>query len=438
MEKGAKVLLVILAILCIVMIGFYVFLNQVNKEIPKELEFPESGLSQSIFDSQNTKYTPDAALNGKHYFSRSPYSVDVATTDAAKVSEYGMVYKISDTMYFYMTEFAQGTNVESVIRSELSQAVMIDADASMTAIDNYVYDEGYLNGFKGDYYIDGMTVTNGTRSASVYLVGYTLTITDKTLDHGYKMFTGVMLANSDTQSYASAKSILDTVILTYQYSDAVQQTLVKEEQDAARAEEQRRLEAEKNGTTYIPSQSATQPAQESLVVNTDGSSTDLAASAQSSTPQIGTPGAQQPQQPQAPLADLPTQGTLPNDQIRQDAYLNNTNNNAEGITGGAAGANIPQQKTKVMNLDTEYESVTLYYYYSNTENTVDVSLTSPDGSQSFHPTSQVAGTAVFKLDKMVAGKWHINIQGDAGNDSMKLFSEALQAAGQGGSGDTQQ
>ena len=166
MERGAKIATIILGIVAAGLFIFYLVLSNVNKQIPRPLEFPASNLSQSIFDSQNIKYSPNAAYTNRHYFYYSPYSVDIADAESAKVSDTGIVYKISDTMYFYITEFETGTNMESVIRNELPKAIMIDSNAEMTAIDNYVYDEGYLNGFKADYYIDCMTVTNGSRTAS--------------------------------------------------------------------------------------------------------------------------------------------------------------------------------------------------------------------------------------------------------------------------------
>ena len=59
MDKTSKVISIILAIVAVILFGVYIFLNSVNKTIPKELVYPESGLSQSIFDSQNTKIQAD-------------------------------------------------------------------------------------------------------------------------------------------------------------------------------------------------------------------------------------------------------------------------------------------------------------------------------------------------------------------------------------------
>ena len=428
MDKGAKVLCWLIGILAVIMLGIYIYLGSVNKTIPRELEFPESGLSQSIFDSQNMKYEGNNSLTETHYFQKSPYKIDMLDTDAAKVSEYGVVYEISDSMYFYVTEYEKGTNLETTIRSELSKAVMVDANADMTAIDNYVYDEGYLNGFKSDYYINAMAVTNGSRNVSVYLTGYSMTITDETKDYGWKMFICVMTASSDTETYANAKGMLDAVIKTYQYDSDTDNYLYNERASELEAQERARREAEEEGRTYIAPQSQTP--NESLIVGTDGSGTDFAARTEGQlqqTPDNPTGVTQQQlQQMQGITSD--TQGTIQNDMIPQDRYLTNNNNAAAGA-GAAAGAQIPQQKTKVLTLDALYENVTLDYYYENVDNEVSVILENPTGTARLSPVSMVDGKAVFKLNRMEPGKWHVLITGDAGSDSMKLYSESVQAQG---------
>lgn len=419
MDKSAKIMSIILGILAVILLAIYGFLSMVNKQIPKELEFPASNMSQSIFDSQNTKYVQNAAFTGKHIFTDCPYMIDVAETDKAKVSDVGVVYKVSESMYFYVTEFEKETNIESVLRAELPQAVMIDSNAEMTAIDNYVYDEGYVNGFKGDYYIDCMTVTNGTRTASVYITGYALTITDQELDHGHKMFVGIVSAVSDTDTYATGKQILDSVVATYQVNWDVQKALVDAENAALAEEERLRNEAIANGQTYVPSVVPANNSNENLIVSSENSTTDLASNA-SASPTQGVV-TQQTQQQQ-------------NEYIRQDAYMDTANgtgavnNNAGDGDGAAAGAAIPVKKTKSMELVQEYSGVTLYYYYQNEANEITVTLENPTGDKQYAPTSTAPGTIIFKLDKMEAGKWHVYVSGDAGTDSMRLYSESENAS----------
>lgn len=412
MDKTSKILSIILGIIAIVLFGFYLYLSGVNKDIPRDVVYPPSGLSQNIFDSQNIKYRAVSGYNDRRSFKQCPYGYDIAKTDSAKVSDYGRIYMVSDSMYFYTTEYRKDESIETIIRNELSQAVMIDSDASMTAINNVLHEEGYLNGFKADYYIDCMTVTNGNRTATVYITGYALSITDSSADHGYKMFIGVMSGYNTTTAYAEGKGIVDSVIGTLHYNEDVQGGLLRAEREAAEAEERARKEAEKNGMTYIPSTQVAPP-QESLVVSTEGSTTDMAANSV-------VPGA---------AAGGVSQGTantnIPqNDMIREDAYIGaNNNNNADGTRGDAAGAQIPQQKNKSVTLEKEYRGVTLYYYYTNADAQISIQLVNPSGTQAYQPVSMDRGTVVFKLETMEAGKWQVQVNGDVGEDSMKLYSE---------------
>lgn len=410
MDKTSKILSIILGIIAVFLFGFYLYLSGVNKQIPRELVYPESGLSQNIFDSQNTKYHSVSGYNDRRNFKQCPYSFDIAKTDSAKVSDYGRIFRVSDSMYFYTTEYGKDENIETILRNELSQAVMIDSNSSMTAIHNLVYDEGYLNGFKADYYIDCMTVTNGTRTASVYITGYALTITDDSIDHGYRMFVGVMSGQNTTDAYAQGKQIVDSVIGTFSFNSDTHTKLVRIEQEAIKAEEKARKEAEKNGTTYIPSTTVS-GGSESLVVSTDGSTTDMAANSSAASGISATTG-----------NNVPAGTIQQNEYIREDAYIN-ANNNADGSQGAAAGAQIPQQKNKSVTLDREYKGVTLYYYYANADAQVSVQLINPSGTQTYQPTSMDKGTVVFKLETMEEGKWQVQISGDAGEDSMKLYSE---------------
>lgn len=406
MEKTAKIISVILGVIAVILFVIYLILCGVNKTIPKELVYPESGLSQSIFDSQNIKYIANENYNTKHSFLKCPYTVDLPEVDAAKVGEYGNVYKVSDSMYFYMTEFAKDTSVESVLRTELSPAVMVDSNSDMTAIDNYVYDEGYFNGFKADYYIDGMTVTNGNRTVTVYITGYILTITDTEYDHGYKMFIGCMASSNDTDTYANAKGIVDSVVATFQINGSTQNTLCEEEEYQRSLEEEAIKQAQENGENVNYNNSTIPSSGENMVVSTDNSSSDFASNATQGVPANNN-------------------GTNPSDNpyIRNDAILNKdaSSNDSENGT-----SNIPARKVKNMTLSEEYTAVTLYYYFENKDAELTIYLTSPDGSEEYTPTSVSDGVAIFKLDKMSVGKWTVTINGDAGQDSMRLYSESME------------
>ena len=120
--------------------------------------------------------------------------------------------------------------------------------------------------------------------------------------------------------------------------------------------------------------------------------------------------------------------------IKKDAIINNGNNSAGDGQGGMGDAAIPQAKTKSMTLDREYTGVTLYYSYTNVDEDISVVLESPDGTQTFSPQSTDAGKMVFKLDRMEAGKWKLQISGNPGSDAMRLYSEQMDSTD--GSSDT--
>jgi len=226
------------------------------------------------------------------------------------------------------------------------------------------------------------------------------------------MFVGAMTAENSTNSFANAKSMLDAIINTAQVDYDKQNALLKAEEDARLAEEQRMREAMENGETYVPpvSSESGNTSQDNLIVSTDGSTTDMAARA----------GEAQPEQSAQP-------GVPENEYIREDALINNRESAPDG-QGGMGGAQIPQQKVKSMTIDQPYESVTLYYYYGNVENEITVVLENPDGTQTYTPQSAVPGTIIFKIDSMETGKWRLKIDGDAGTDSVKLYSEKMEEA----------
>ncbi len=360
MKKTSIILIAICSSLALTCFVIFIFLSAVNRNIPQELEYPPGDLSESIFASQgqNMKYVPDAELVNQHLYENTPFSIDVPQTDRANVGDFGAVYRVNEGVYIYTTEIARGTSVETLIKNELSKAVMVDALTEISVVDNLVYEEGYKNGFKADYYIDRLTVSNQSRSASVYLVGYMLTITDEEQSHGYDLFLGIVTAQATTENYAAAKQMLDALVQTFQYDEKRQESMLAKE-----AEEERRAQ------------------QGNVGIETTGDGGDLASYA----------------------------GTEPGEVSQPDV-----------------GEGIPKRKTKAITIDKEYTNVTLYYYYTNTEETVDVVLHDPLDEEEYEPDSVTEGTICFKLDRMQVGKWHLIVTGNPGEESLRVYSESME------------
>lgn len=385
MKKSAKVAIIILSIVAVILTIIYILLSAVNKTIPQELIYPQSGLSQSIFESQNMKYTPTSGFNAVHMYEHSPYQFDIAECDSAKIGSGGTVYKLTDSMYVYTTEYDKELATEDIIKAELSKAIMIDSDDTMTVLDNYVYAQGYINGFKADYHIDCLTVSNGNRTASAYLTGYTLTITDEDYDHGYKMFLGIVTATKDTETFQTAKDLLDTLMATYQFNEELEESIVREEIAAEKDAERAEREAQEDALD----QAAKEEKWDETVVSTDGSSSDMAS--QSTTTVAPTNS----------TTSTPGTTTEPTED--------------ESV--------IPKYKEMTVTMEQDYTNVSLYYYYTNTAEDVQVVLYNPDKTKEYKPISNTDGTILFQLEEVKAGKWIVGISGDYGTCTMQMYSD---------------
>lgn len=371
MKKSVKVLIVFLGVMAFFMGIIYIALNIVHNSLPKELVYPEGNLSKSIFDSQNMKYQPNTSLPITYEFEYSPYTIDICDTDKAKVGN-GSVYEVSDWMYVYFTEYTKDQNIELVIKDELSRAIMIDSNKEMSVLETYVYEEGYINGFKADYYINCLTVSNGNRSSSVYLTGYALTITNEEYDHGYKMFVGVVTAENSTDTFASAKQVLDELIATFNYSEDKQEKILRLEKEELKEEEKLQKEAEK-----AEAQALREAKEQETTVSTGGGQTAFGI------------------------------------------------DSSAGQTAPAEGNEESFYEEKQATIDQKYTNVQLYFYYTNIDSDVSVVLFSPDKEKRIEPSLSDKGVLLFNIEAMEPGKWIFGITGDYGTCSTKIYSDEI-------------
>lgn len=381
MKKSVKILIAFLSVLAFMLGIIYISLSIFHNSLPKDLVYPEGNLSKSIFDSQNMKYVPNANLPVSYEFESCPYTINICDADKAKVGN-GSVYELSDWMYVYFTEYAKDEKIENVIKDELSRAIMIDSNKDMSVLETYVYEEGYINGFKADYYIDCLTVSNGNRSSSVYLTGYALTITNEEYDHGYKMFVGIVTAENTTETFAQAKQVLDELIATFNFSEDTQETILRMEKEELDEEERLKKIAEQEETQALEKAKE----QETTVSTGDGQNT--------------------------------------------------SNADPSGQTASGEEENMESEnyEEKQATITQEYTNVQLYFYYTNIDNDVNVVLFSPDKERRIEPSLSDKGVMLFNLDTMEPGKWIFGITGDYGTCSTKIYSDEISQD----SADTQQ
>lgn len=244
MKTSTKIAIFILAMIAVLMLIVFVFLTGINRHMPKDVVYPQGNLSQSIFDSQNTKYVANADLPNKYSFKYCPYTVDTPDVDAAELGDNGVIYQISPDLCLYFTEYDKGTNIEEILRKELSSGILINSDVERSAVDNKIYELGYMNGFKAAFRIDGLTATSGKDAKTAYILGYDLEITDEDNFHGKNIYISVLSPVESTEQYVLQKNVLDHVFMTFQFDNKLEMDLdsIDEAEKRKQEEEQKKIE----------------------------------------------------------------------------------------------------------------------------------------------------------------------------------------------------
>ena len=109
MSKVQKYTLLISISFAMVFFMLYAVLGGVNNGKPVPLAYPESGLSDDIFDSQNTEYLPNEQLSVPYAFKELPYYIDVVDGRCADVGTGHLVYG-SEEITFFFSEFHKSEN----------------------------------------------------------------------------------------------------------------------------------------------------------------------------------------------------------------------------------------------------------------------------------------------------------------------------------------
>ncbi len=227
MGKKSKIILVIAVPLVIILFVLYLVLNMlyVPEEVP--LVYPESGLSDSLFVSQNNEYTENENLPNSHSFKTVPYKIDMFTGVGAEVGS-GTVYsaEFSDGVYCYLAEYSDEYSLKKIIGEQFPKAILIDYIESMTSVTTIVSEYGYINGFTANYQVEQISVSNGNQRSMSCLIGYAL---DLDGDYeGQNLFISVGTTVQSSEAFSICKEVLDTLMTTIRYDN-----VLKEEQSRA-------------------------------------------------------------------------------------------------------------------------------------------------------------------------------------------------------------
>lgn len=229
MTKKQKLALTIIISLSVVLFIFIWILNIFAKNIPEEVEYPAGNLSDSIFESQNTFYTPSQNYDLTHKFSLIPYSIDTVDAECAKIDT-GAVY-ISGSAYFFYSEIEKGENVDDCIKKQFSQVLEYGVEPDVCNVETFLTETGFINGFTAEYQVLHLSVPsevaeNGVKDA--YMVVYRLEIDDNDeYPDNYDVVMGVGTQALSTETLAMCKALLDEDVLTIQYDSNLAKQLIE-------------------------------------------------------------------------------------------------------------------------------------------------------------------------------------------------------------------
>ena len=202
------------------------------------LVYPESGLSNSIFESQNGGYTANEYLPYLKEFTLVPYLIDVPSDTAAEV-DLGTSYKITDTDFAYVTEYEHGGDLPMYLAQQLGKAYVMEISIENCAVEEVGRQEGFLNGNAMTYIVYKTQFADAEMNGFiVYVMGYEIEV-----NYEVSVFIAVSTADGTSDTLAYYKQYLDMMAYSYRYDEALD--LQRQAEEEALKEQQAQEEAEK-------------------------------------------------------------------------------------------------------------------------------------------------------------------------------------------------
>ena len=245
MSKRAKKLLMILIPALIMFIGLYLMVDAVYIPETEELYFPDSELTSSIFTKQNNTYVENSALSAVHKFSDVPYKVDVPVGSGATIGT-GTIYQVSDTIFVYVSEYNDTSNIQDIIAQQFPAALLINYVPEDTKIIEKKNQEGFINGFVAEYVADQIYVTNKSSSSQAIVLGYGLDMSDEQYV-GNHLFISVCSTDINNKSISNCATVLSAIMKTVRYDAELGKQLAKS-REAAEKEAQEKSEEDMTNT----------------------------------------------------------------------------------------------------------------------------------------------------------------------------------------------
>ena len=197
-----------------------------------EVVYPDGGLSDNLFVSQNSVYAPDESLPIAYEFADVPYIIDLPNANTADVGS-GHIVQINDTMVVYIAQVPGSVDVHAAVLSQYPKVVYLnyskDNSYSMTVKEQ----SGYLNGLPTTYFVDHLLISTGqgADAKNAYVLGYCFW---PETDTGDKILVSIATIEESTENFANCKQLLDILAYTTRYDEKLDKNQKDERAKIAR------------------------------------------------------------------------------------------------------------------------------------------------------------------------------------------------------------
>ena len=206
MSKKQIIIPAILAVICVVI---YITLGFFKQKPVEETVYPESGLSNSIFDYQNMVHTSVSGMDSKFSFQNMPFTVDVTDGARASVGDATVIEKSG--FYFVVGEIAPDILTENYISAALTSVVEAGGDVLATTVTKLDAKEGYINGCLSKYALYEMKTGSGK---TMYIAAMRLSIYPSIYDTETELVIGCMSGDNSNEGLSNIQGLAEAVVRT--------------------------------------------------------------------------------------------------------------------------------------------------------------------------------------------------------------------------------
>lgn len=169
--------------------------------MPVEVLIPASGLSNSVFDAQNSIYQPDADFPIEYRFEHLSEVVDVPDRQTAAMGN-GTFWRIADGFYIYATEGKRAGLADAVF-AEATPILLAGAVGENTSGQLVESEKGYLNGREYNYVVFDILCSTDEAKKEAYIIGYLY----EDSESGYSVFLSCITDDISTNGLRNAQIV---------------------------------------------------------------------------------------------------------------------------------------------------------------------------------------------------------------------------------------